>query len=774
MQRLVRCISMLAVFVMGLGHATPARAQQTASAGTISGRVTLEAGGDPVHGASIVVVGARRTAVTGEDGKFEIAAVPPGTYELLAQREHFTAARQTVTVTAGQTATVSFVLSITGVHEEVTVTGMASGAATTFESFSSVTSLDSVELAKDRGATITDALANQPGIAVRSFGPGNARPIIRGFDGDRVLIMQDGVRTGDLSSQSGDHGVTIDPAGLERLEVVKGPATLLYGSNAIGGVVNAITPQDAFRSAPFNGLLGGVSLDAGSGNGQGGGTANVQFGRGTWTVWGGGGGRRTGDYHAPSTVVENSGTRLGNARFGAGWVGQRMFFGVGTQLERSRFGVPFAGEFHSHADEESEDSDEHTDIDLETNRNEVRIDAGLRNFSGRFVDNVKLTVARTDYRHDEIETVGGVDTLGTRFDNDVTSVRMELEQKRTGRLGGRLGIDWLGRDYRATGEEALAPPTTQRAFSAFVYEELGFQRFRVQFGARVERTEYDTGDRPAGSEPHAHEGEDGELDEHDVPEPRDRKFTGASASFGVHADIGARGAFVANVTTASRAPALEELYNFGPHVGNLAFEIGNPDLERERTVGLDLSLRGRTTHASGELNFFTYGIGNFVFLDFTGEEVDGLREASFLQGDSRFIGAEAKGDITLIGGVRLNGGFSLVRATLTSTDEHLPRIPPMSGRVELEVPWKGLTFSPEVVLTARQRDVFRDETTTPGFATLNASVTYFVAGGHATHSIALSAHNLTNKEYRLHTSFLKDLAPEIGRNVRLTYTVRFF
>ena len=185
--------------------------------------------------------------------------------------------------------TVDFALSITGVHEEVTVTGMASGTATAFESFSSVTSLDSVELAKNRGATITEALANEPGVAVRSFGVGNARPIIRGFDGDRVLIMQDGVRTGDLSSQSGDHGVSIDPAGLERLEVVKGPATLLYGSNAIGGVVNAITPQDAFRMSPFQGVLGGASFDTGSANGQAGGNGNVQYGRGGWTAWVGGG-----------------------------------------------------------------------------------------------------------------------------------------------------------------------------------------------------------------------------------------------------------------------------------------------------------------------------------------------------------------------------------------------------------------------------------------------------------------------------------------------------
>src|SRR5690606_22153284 len=146
----------------------------------------------------------------------------------------------------------------------VTVTASASGTSTTFESFNAITSLDSVELARNIGTSLADALAGAPGVTKRSFGPGSGRPIIRGFDGDRVLIMQDGIRTGDLSSQSGDHGVSIDAAGLDRLEVVKGPATLLYGSNAIGGVVNAISPQDAFRTHPFVGSLGGLTFDASS------------------------------------------------------------------------------------------------------------------------------------------------------------------------------------------------------------------------------------------------------------------------------------------------------------------------------------------------------------------------------------------------------------------------------------------------------------------------------------------------------------------------------
>ncbi len=605
-------------------------------------------------------------------------------------------------------------------------------------------------------------------MSIRSFGPGNARPIIRGFDGDRVLMMQDGVRTGDLSSQSGDHGTSIDPAGLERIEVVKGPATLLYGSNAIGGVVNAITPQDAFRASPFDGGIGGVSFDSGSNNGQLGGSGNVQYGRGPWTVWAGGGARRTGDYESPDGPVANSATELRNGKVGFGWTGRHLFVGVGAQMERSRFGVPFASELHAH--DEAGDEAEAFDIDLLSNRRDLRIDTGLRSLGNRFLDNVKVVFAATSYDHDELEVAGGVETVGTQFSNSTRSARVELEQKRMGRLSGRLGVDWFSRDYDSKGEEALSPRTRQQSVSLFAYEEADFGRSRLQFGARVERNAYRPDDRPESS--HEHDGDAGET--HEVSDVRDRDFTGVSASVGLHRDLSATSAFVVNLTTASRAPALEELYNFGPHVGNLAFEIGNPDLDTERTLGVDVSLRRRADRVSGELNLFAYNISNFVFMDFTGDVADGLREIEFAQDDSRFVGAEATSEISLGGGAHLDLSVSSVRARLTSTSENLPRIPPVSGRVRFELPWRQFTFSPEVVVTAAQRRVFRDETGTDGYALVNVGASYFLGRGHATHAISLSGRNLTNTAYRHHTSFLKDFAPEMGRSVKLTYTARFF
>ena len=245
-----RCkIPVLAGLVAG-ALATTAYAQET---GTVRGQVTFTTSGEPVHGAVVLVVGPSLVALTDANGVFEVPEVPAGTYEVLAQREHLTAARQTVTVQAGETVVVNFMLELTTIHEELTVTATAGGQTTAFEAFNVITTLDAFDLVTNAQGSLGEALENLPGVANRSFGPGASRPIIRGFDGDRVLLMEDGVRTGDLSSQSGDHGVTVDPNGLERIEVVRGPATLLYGSNAVGGVVNAVTPHESQRDSPISG-----------------------------------------------------------------------------------------------------------------------------------------------------------------------------------------------------------------------------------------------------------------------------------------------------------------------------------------------------------------------------------------------------------------------------------------------------------------------------------------------------------------------------------------
>lgn len=747
--------------------ATTAYAQDT---GTVRGTVTLTSSGEPVHGAVVLVIGPSLVALTDENGGFEIPDVPAATYEVLAQREHLTAARQTVAVQSGATTVVDFTLDLTAIHEELTVTATAGGQTTAFDAFNAISTLDSFDLATDAQGTLGEALQNEPGVANRSFGPGASRPIIRGFDGDRVLLMEDGIRSGDLSSQSGDHGVTIDPNSLERIEIVRGPATLLYGSNAVGGVVNAITPHENYRQAPVLGTHGRFSADTGSANGQAGTNASVQHASGRLLAWAGGSTRSTRDYDTPSGTVENSATDLSTGRAGLGYLGERLFASGGVQIEDGRHGIPFGGRIAGEPDA-GELADEAL-INLASRRRVGRFDAGMHNLTNTVFDEFRVTLNVIDWEHDELETAGGVKSVGTMFDNRAYVLRAEVNQRQTGTLAGKFGVWSKVRQYVATGEEALAPATDQTALAAFVYEELGLGRYRLQFGARVERNAYTVDTR-------AEDGHDGgsggpALETVEPPDVRDRAFTGVSASAGIQTDIGRHVAFVANVTHSHRAPALEELYNFGPHVGNLVFEVGNPDLEREATVGLDLSLRHQSARFRSTLNAYVYDIDNFVFAGVGDTEIDGLRVAPFQQGNSRFVGFEATANVQLAAALWVNLGLGMVDAELTDTNESLPRIPPLRGQVSVDIPYRGFTITPEWIFAAAQNQVFRNETQTNGHSLVNLKASYVWPLQHVAHILSVTGYNLTDELYRSHTSFIKDLAPEIGRGVKLAYSMRFY
>ena len=270
------------------------------------------------------------------------------------------------------------------------------------------------------------------------------------------------------------------------------------------------------------------------------------------------------------------------------------------------------------------------------------------------MESFNLKLAFTEWQHDEIEHFEDGDSIiGTTFRNDRITYRGVFEQAKTGVLSGRFGIWGVDRDYEVTGEEALAPPIDQNGLAFFALEELNFERFKIQFGGRIETQRYnpayaereghdheeeehhdDDEDEDEEGEEH-HEDED-EHEEHGPPDAVDRAFTGGSAAIGIHADTWRGGAFVANFARSFRAPSLEELYNFGPHPGNRAFEVGDPSLEAETGNGIDISLRHQEGRVRGEFNLFYYDFSNFIFPFTTGEEVDEFLEIEFTQRNARF------------------------------------------------------------------------------------------------------------------------------------------
>jgi iron complex outermembrane receptor protein len=753
--------------------------QEQQGAGRVVGSVLLE-NGEAVHAAIVLILETRLSTTTHSDGSFEIDNVPPGTYQIMAQRQGLGTVFEPIVVDPGETTEIDFTLAFVSINEQITVTATVGHESTVFDTFNAVTSLDAVDIANNVSGTLGEVLANEPGIAKRSFGPGNARPIIRGFDGDRVLMMEDGVRTGDLSSQSGDHGVTTDPAALDRVEVVKGPATLLYGSNAIGGVVNAITPHEAHRANPHEGLIASVTADTGSANAQLGGNGSFQFSSDPWLFWAGGGSRRTGNYETPEGPIENSATDLSNGRFGLSYSEAGAYVSAGYTIEDGTFGVPFAGEFE-HGGHDHDGVDGHGEevfIKLDQRRRSLRLDGGAQDLTNSVIEGLRLTFNYLDWHHEEVEVQGSERNVGTVFDNKTYVARADFDQHGSERFHGEFGLWGLYRDYEVIGHEALSPPTTQAGLAGFIYEELHIgEAVRLQFGARVEHNAYDPDPREETHE-QGHEQSTLAADNTDAglepPVVRPRSFTGLSGSAGIHFTLPSGHAVVANLTHSYRAPALEELYNFGPHIGNLTFEIGNPDLDNEISNGIDVSFRHRSERALGEINFFYYGLGDFIFADLTDQVVDGLFVARFLQGDARFTGFDAEIDFRILDHLWVDVGLGYVNGKLIDTNEYLPRIPPFHGRLRLGIPFGGWMVQPELVMAAEQDKVFRSETPTPGYAVLNLLGSYTFVRGHYAHVFSVVGYNLTNELYYNHTSFLKELMPEIGRGVKFSYALRFF
>jgi len=294
-------------------------------AATLRGRVALEVRDSPLHHVTVTIVQLRRTTETDDRGEYRFANVPPGTYDVSAHMHAMIDQKKTVELAAGAEGVADFQLRLGVVHEQVTVT--ASGTEQTpLETFQAVTAVDSLELAAKPAVSLGEVLEDQPGVAKRSFGPGTARPVLRGFDGDRVLILQDGLPTGTISSQSGDHGEPLDPTTVDRVEVVKGPATLLYGGNAVGGVINVITGHHQVHRHAHEGLRGHVTGNAGWGNALGSSSAGFEYGTGKWLLSGDGGVQHSGDYRTPAGTLENSHTRMSSALLGLGHYGERTLF----------------------------------------------------------------------------------------------------------------------------------------------------------------------------------------------------------------------------------------------------------------------------------------------------------------------------------------------------------------------------------------------------------------------------------------------------------------
>ncbi len=694
----------------------------------LSGTVTQGNNNQPLAGALVVIDELRREVRTGNDGSYQFENVPPGQYHVGVRAEGYSTRRTEVTLGA-QPVTLNLTVDFDLHFSEVV--SVSPDARPQFESYQPTSVLAGQDLAKQLEATIGATLAEAPGVAMREFGPGPARPVIRGLDGDRVSVLEDGQRMGDLSSQSGDHGVPTNPASARKIEVVRGPATLLYGASAIGGMVNVITDQ--IPTEPQHGASGNVTLDLGSNGGAAGGAGDIHAGNGRFAVHFGGAGTRTGNYSTPEGEIDNSQSRMGMGSLGASWTGDHSYVGASYGYDDMKYGIPVV---------------EEGQISLTPQRHSFTARAGGSQLGG-WLQSYRATLGVRRYQHSELTGV----EVGTTFHNNTVEGELLLSHRPAGKLAGSFGAWFLNRGFEAIGEEALSPPVDQQAYAAFLYEEVKWPHATAQFGGRLDHAGY----RP----------EEG---------LRDRDFNEFSGSVGLLLKPqAANDNFVValSLARASRYPALEELYYHGPHPGNLAFEIGNENLDAEHAIGFDIALRGRAHRFESELALFRNDISNYIFRKPTGEVEDDFPVVENVAADSVLTGVEAHADVRLTEELIAEFTYDWVQGKLQDSGDPLPRMPPSRGLIGLRYQKNFFQFGGGVNIVSDQTRVFGEELPTDGYTTLRLFGSYSFTKGGVLNTVTARLDNATDELYRNHLNYLKDVLPEIGRTFKVVYSIGF-
>ena len=635
------------------------------------------------------------------------------------------------------------------------------------EVFVPLTVIPLEEIASVPGATITDALETKPGIIGSTFAPGANRPVIRGLEGYRVRVQEGGIGAHDVSALSEDHAVPIDPLSADRVEVVRGPATLRYGSQAIGGVVNALNDRIPEIVPPrgislvTRGGLGSVDRSAD-------GMFKVTAGAGNFAVHADAFQRHAGDYDTPqgrqfNTFVDSEGFALGGS-----FIGKEGYIGLVFSRFNSLYGIPGADAI-----------DERTRIDMQQDKVQSRGEWRMRRGG---VEAIRFWFGASDYAHDEIGFEGGDPEVGSRFTNREYEGRVEVQHQPVktalGELSGAVGVQFGNRRLTATSFEgdSLLDPTTTRSAAAFWFEELQLTRkLRAQGAVRIEQTGVE-GTGLVLTAPNA-----GNVI------AAERGFMPLSASAGLLYDLPL--GVVARLTAqyVERAPDAGELFSKGLHEATGNFEIGNPDLKKEAARTVELGFK----RARGALRFdaaaYYTQFDGFIFrqrtgvlcgdtLDTCGLE-DELNQVRFLQRDATFYGVELQSELDIgriwRGTWGIDGRYDFVRASFDDAEGgNVPRIPPHragAGLYYRDSNW----FARLGLLHAFDQDqIGVNETETAGYTLLNADLSYtFKLDGRAglvpEMTIGLKGENLLDDDVRNHVSFKKDEVLEPGRTIRL-------
>lgn len=735
--------------------------------GTVVGLVVDGSTGAPLSAVEVRLVPFHRAELTGPTGRFVLGDVAPGKYTLVVERLGYRSASIAIDLQPGSTREVRVEMDVSALQLGglVVATGALS-ARDRDDVLSPVSSISGADLDRLSNQTLAAMIDGQPGLAQTSLGPVTARPVIRGLGGDRILVLEDGARPGDLSAMSSDHAVAIEPLTAKQVDVVRGPMSLMYGSNALGGVVNVIRgeiPADAPEGTHGAMTLQGASVNSGV---TGAGYATSRIGRFAFRAEGTA--RTFGDLNTPGGPLVHTGGDTYDGAVGIGLPGAHAHVGASYRYYANDYGIP-GGFIGGHA----------TGVDIGMRRHTFRGEAGFHP-EGGLISSVSVTGGYTNYHHEELEPSGN---LGTSFAQDLFQGEVVAHHAARGPLReGALGFRGQYRDLE-TGGTLKTPSTWDYSLAGFLIEELGPDVFRIQMGLRYDYARYTPRDTTsfvtAGGER--------------IP-VRTRDFGSASASVGALWTPTDILRFGASVSRAYRTPDLTELYSNGPHLADNSFNVGDPSLRQETGVGFDVFARLTHHNVHGEIAAYRNTLDDYVFPSSRGRAELGAQGGrprfQYTNEDARFTGLEGEILASLSDAFRVEASASMVRAEFTSdrasipvfdgpdttfvdASQYPPLIPPAQGRVGLRMEKPGVFAGVGLKGVARQGRTGDFESETAGYALVDLTAGVRLVRGGTLHTITLRVDNALDQEYRDHLSRVKDIIPGPGRGVSLLYRFVF-
>ncbi|MGS0498384.1 TonB-dependent receptor [Pseudoalteromonas sp. S1727] len=777
---------------------------------TIEG-IVLNNQGNAVTNATVEVEGTDITVTTDENGKFVIADLKNGLKELHIVAPGYAHLHSDITINNNEKQSITFNLKrspIEVIDIEATPIHMSA-----MESASPVSVLSGEQLRRQQAATLGDSLEKLPGVNTNFHAKVASTPIIRGLSGPRVLITQNGLDVSDVSRVGPDHSVASEASTAQQIEVLRGPATLFYGSGAIGGVVNVVdnrVPTDSITRGEWN-------LEHNSVDNQKVASFNATTGTDSFAFYADAFWREADDYEVPVApevehddhdheehsgdyVVENSNEESEGFTVGASYLFDQGYVGMAVEQFNRQYGIPG----HTHGGEEEHSEEEAVFADLDQTKVQLLAEY---NFDNEWLNKINLRVGHTDYEHAEIEH----GAVGTTFKNETNEFRVDVMHSQWNEWNGGISFHYKNSDVEAQGSEAFTPPSETESVAIALMEEKHFGDVLVQLGGRVERVTLNAENvllPDIGAHAHDDEGGDEHDHEHDHGSESsytrvfdvEQEFTPVSLSAGAVWDFTPGYNLGLSVSRSERAPSASELLSFGPHIGTGTYEVGalfdihdghfelsdNP-IDLETANNIDLTFRKTEGDIGFIFNAFYNQVDNYYYQIDTGlygesghdhdhgdehaheDEHDHSSELPiylFKTDDVVLHGFEAQVAWQLTDEFKLDLFSDYVRARLQDGGD-LPRTPPLRFGTEFSYQTDNLSAHIHVTRYQEQDRIAAEETATDGYTMVDASISYDLSVLNQDMSLYLRGTNLTDTEARVHSSFLKDIAPRPGRSFAL-------